>query len=144
MESRGSHRSGLLTAGGVLSIVAGISQTVCGGVLTVDFLVSYPHCWDLINALFVPFLPYTWQNYILSNQSALLGYYRWIPIRWAIIGGCLVALGILAVVGGISAIGRKSFGLSLTGTICALPSTVLGIIAVIFVAFGKSEFGTKD
>jgi hypothetical protein len=109
----------------------------------VDFLVSYPHCWDLINALFVPFLPITWENYILGNRSVLQAHFSWVPIQWAIIGGCLVALGILAAVGGISAIRRKSFSLSLTGAICALPSTVLGIIAVFFVAFGKGEFGTK-
>jgi len=52
-------------------------------------------------------------------------------------------LGIIAIVGGISALRRKGFGLSLAGAICALPSpilVILGILAVIFVALGKREF----
>jgi len=60
-----------------------------------------------------------------------------------ITGGLLLALGILAVTGGISAIKTKSFGLSLAGAICALPSGLLGILAVIFVALGKREFGAE-
>jgi hypothetical protein len=60
---------------------------------------------------------------------------------WSIIVGVsLVALGIVAIVGGISAIRRKNFGLSLAGAICALPSHILGILAVIFVSLSKKEF----
>jgi len=140
MASSGSHRSGLLTAGGILSIVAGISQLILGGVLIVDFLVCSPHCWRLIDVLFLPFLPYAWRYEILWPYA--IAWYT-VPIRWAIIGGCVVILGILAVVGGISAIRRKKFGLSLTGAICALASGLLGILAVIFVALGKREFGAE-
>ena len=53
---------------------------------------------------------------------------------------CAGALGIVAIVGGISAIRRNVFGLSLAGAICALPSGILGILAVILVALGKREF----
>ena len=35
-----NSRGKLLSAGGILSIVAGISEIICGGVLIVDFLVS--------------------------------------------------------------------------------------------------------
>jgi len=59
-----------------------------------------------------------------------------------IIGGCVGILGIVAIVGGISAIKRKKFGLSLAGAICALLSGLMGILAVIFVTLGKREFGT--
>jgi hypothetical protein len=58
-------------------------------------------------------------------------------------GGLLLALGILAITGGISAVRRRSFGLSLAGAICALPKGILGILAIIFVALGKREFGVK-
>jgi hypothetical protein len=58
-----------------------------------------------------------------------------------IIGAILAVLGIVAIVGGISAIRRGSFGLSLAGAICALlPINVLGILAVIFVSLAKEEF----
>jgi len=143
MASNGSSRGKLLTAGGILSIVAGISQMICGGLMIVYFVDSYLSNWRLINELFLPGLPDAWVRYIL--RYILYGHGPKffpvdVPIRWAIIGGCLGALGIVAVVGGVSAIRRKSVGLSLTGAICALPSVFVGILAVIFVALGKREF----
>ena len=54
-----------------------------------------------------------------------------------------VVLGIIAVIGGISAIKRKWFSISLAGGIGALPSVIPGILAVIFVVLGKREFGAK-
>jgi hypothetical protein len=60
---------------------------------------------------------------------------------WPVImGWLLLALGMLAVIGGISAIGTKRFGLSLAGAICALPTGLLGILAVIFIALVRREF----
>ena len=61
---------------------------------------------------------------------------------FVIIGVPLLVLGVLAVVGGISAIRRNSFGLSLAGAICALPSVILGILGIVFVSMSKREFGT--
>jgi hypothetical protein len=61
-----------------------------------------------------------------------------------IIGVLFLVLGILAVIGGISAVRRKSFGLSLAGAISALPSGLLGILAVIFVALGKRELRAEE
>ena len=146
MASNGGQRRGLLTAGGVLSIVAGISQLILSGVLIVDFLVSYQHCWRLIDGLFLPGLPHVWRLNILGYYVLCVGDPKsMVPIRWAIIGGCVGVLGIIAIVGGISAIRRKKFGLSLAGAICALPSVFVGILAVIFVALGKREFeGVKS
>jgi hypothetical protein len=56
---------------------------------------------------------------------------------------CTGVLGIVAIIGGISAIRRKWFALSLAGAIGALPSVILGILAIIFVALGKREFGAE-
>ena len=138
-------RGGLLTTGGVLSIVAGISQIICGGVLIVDYLVSYPNCWRLIDVLFLPLVPNAWRYYVLWGGGAIPASMNDVPIRWAIIGGCLGVLGIIAIIGGISAIRRRRFGLSLAGAICARPSVILGILAIIFIALGKREFdGVRD
>jgi len=55
---------------------------------------------------------------------------------------CVIA-GILALVGGIYALRRKTWGLALAGSICAtlsLYTWFLGIIAIIFTARSKSEF----
>jgi hypothetical protein len=57
-----------------------------------------------------------------------------------------LVLGVLAIVGGVSALRRKSYGLSLAGAICGLLSFfwILAILAVIFVAMGKREFGAES
>jgi hypothetical protein len=139
MESNGNSKSGLLTAGGILSIVAGILQINTGGgligcCLSGSFIEDFP--------LSITFLPGFWP---ILNQHILrffsLGY---VPTGWVITGAFFVILGIVAVVGGISAIRRKRFGLSLAGAICALLSGLMGILAVIFVVLGKREFEVED
>jgi hypothetical protein len=66
------------------------------------------------------------------------------------LGVPLLVLGIIAIVGGVSALRRKSFGLSLAGAICAIfaccafPSHILGLLAVIFVALRKGEFRAES
>jgi len=53
----------------------------------------------------------------------------------------LIALGIIALVGGIVTLKRRVWGLSLAGAICAIfPVVPLGILAIIFVSKGKDEF----
>lgn len=51
-----------------------------------------------------------------------------------------IILGIVAIVGGIYALRRKSWGLALAGSICALSCWILGIPAIIFVVLSKDEF----
>ncbi|OGN97941.1 MAG: hypothetical protein A2Z77_08855 [Chloroflexi bacterium RBG_13_51_36] len=143
MGSNGNGRRNLLTAGGVLSVVGGIPQVISGGVLIVNFLVSYQHGFVLISRFFLPFLPDGWRYYILWGGPMVPASMDYIPIHWPILGGCFVALGIVAVVGGISAVRRKRFGLSLAGAICALPSVFLGIAAVVLIALGKRDFEVK-
>jgi hypothetical protein len=137
MAPNGDSRSGLLTAGGILSIVAGIFQISNAIGLATYFLADRMPDWTLL-----PFLPGVhvdwWAPLVrILGHIYFDGYF---PI-WLIIAGGLLLLGILAVVGGVSAIRRKRFGLSLAGAICALISGLLGILAVIFVALGKREFG---
>ncbi|MCD6568216.1 MAG: hypothetical protein J7K94_05745 [Dehalococcoidia bacterium] len=54
----------------------------------------------------------------------------------------LIVLGIVAIVGGIYSLKRQTWGLALAGAICSLfgPWFILGILAIIFVSMGKSEF----
>jgi hypothetical protein len=57
------------------------------------------------------------------------------------IGGGFLALGIIALIGGIVTLKRKSWGFALAGAICALfPIVPLGIAAIIFVIMGRKEF----
>jgi hypothetical protein len=135
MESNGNSKSGLLTAGGILSIVAGIFQINNGGVLIAYFLdPDLAPSWE-----FFPFLPGLWVEW-----EELYFFTYGAPIWQMIMGVLFLVLGILAVVGGISAIKRKRFGLSLAGAICALASGLLGIVAVIFVGLGKREFRAEE
>jgi hypothetical protein len=123
MASNGRVRGTLLTAGGILSIVTGAYETIFGAVVTA-----------------------------LTMSGVIPGVFHrgrfeiHITPSFTYLGVPLLVLGIIAIVGGVSALRRKSFGLSLAGAICALPSPILGILAilaVIFVSLGKREFGAK-
>jgi hypothetical protein len=53
----------------------------------------------------------------------------------------VLALAALELLGGISALQRKRWGLALAGSIAAaLPGNILGILAIIFLAMSKGEF----
>ncbi len=140
MESSDSEKSGLVTAGGVLSIVAGIFQINNGAVLVAFFLTQARSIGQVMPSWwFIPLLPGFWADYWDIH------YFTYGPPIWLMIVGVLfLSLGILAVVGGISAVRRKRFGLSLAGAISALGSGLLGIVAVISVALGKREFRTGE
>jgi len=136
MESNGNSRGGLLSAGGVLSIIVGIFQIIGGLLLVV--VILFPD-WSMNiqqqlgpSVLFLPFIrDVLW-------QFIAYGFFEGPGL--ALFAVCAGVLGIVAIVGGISAIRRNRFGLSLAGAICALPSGFLGILALIFVALGKREF----
>ena len=120
-------RGGLLSAGGILSIIVGAFEVIGGAVMLL-----------LATGMCTPFgiLP------LRFCAGPGPGHGMWaMPVWWMVMGGVLVVLGILAIAGGISAVRRKSFGLSLLGAICALvPLNLLGLLAVIFVSLGKREF----
>jgi hypothetical protein len=54
----------------------------------------------------------------------------------------LIVLGIIAVIGGTFALQRKVWLMALVGAICALiwPTTLLGILSIIFVSLSQKEF----
>ena len=128
MESSGNQRSGLLTAGGVLSIIGGAFQVIGGGIATALVIAAFIGS-RLRPFQGMPFLPGEWSERVIFVGPILVGI--------VVLG---TVLGIVAIVGGVSALRRKSFGLSLAGAICALPSGILGILAIIFVSVSKEEF----
>lgn len=117
------ERGGLLSAGGILSITVGAAQVIIGGVIAA---IS-----GLNISLWLPDLPY------FGDLFNIIGT---IPIVAVIIGVSFIALGIIAVVGGVAATKRSNFGLALAGAICALPSGTLGVLAVIFISLARGEF----
>jgi hypothetical protein len=122
------ERGGLLSAGGILSIIVGVLE-VLGGVM----MIVFTELMETIGAFWSSTVPYFGGEFDMGVTAAVV----------IIIGAVLIGLGILAIAGGISAIRRKSLGLSLAGAICALlPLNVLGLLAVIFVSLGRTEFYT--
>jgi hypothetical protein len=131
MESNGNSKSGLLTAGGVLNIIGGILELIGGGIVVgigIENIIGGPF-W------FIPDIPW------FPGREIVAGV---LPAIIIIVGILILALGAIGVAGGISALNRKSFGLSLAGAICILPTAILGILAVIFVSLGKREFRAED
>jgi hypothetical protein len=132
MASSSSERSQLLTAGGVLSIVGGAVEMIFGAVVTALTISG------VIPGVF--HLPWWVPDHRFEIHVMPSFTYLGVP---------LLVLGIIAIVGGVSALTRKSFGLSLAGAICAIcafcafPSHILGLLAVIFVALRKREFGAE-
>ena len=129
MASEGNDRGGLLSAGGILSIIVGAFEIIGGGlaVAAIKLGTSFWHPRP-------SFLPGVTDGFGIGAAPT-----------WLIIAGiAIIVLGIVAVFGGISAINRKSFGLSLAGAICAfLPFNIVGLLAIIFVSLGKGEFGAE-
>jgi hypothetical protein len=148
MESNGGRRRRLLTAGGILCIVGG-AFAVISVILAEDILIS---------------------NIESLSWDGVLRYCHACAIRSIIVATSVFALGIVTIVGGVSAMRRKKFGLSLAGAICfaltppvAFSETfsesffskslaelvwvwgwlIMGILAVIFVVLGKREFKAK-
>jgi hypothetical protein len=126
MEANGNSKSGLLTAGGVLSIIGGILEAIGGGIV-VGIVIHY-----LIRGSLwaIPNIPFPWGEIVRDFLPAIV----------IIVGIVILVLGAIGIVGGISALNRKSFGLSLAGAICVLPTGLFGILAVIFVSARKNKF----
>jgi hypothetical protein len=126
MASNGNSRGGLLTAGGVLSIIGGVLEAIAGGIvvgIVIHYLIRGP-MWPL------PHIPFPWGEFALGFLPAIV----------IVVGIVILVLGAVGIAGGISALSRKSFGWSLAGAICILPTVILGILAIIFVSVSKREF----
>ena len=130
MASSCEMRSWLLTAGGVMSIIGGAFEII-GGLITVVLTVGGRILLGLVPG---PFRPDGWWRNVMPG----------IPFWLIILGLPLLVLGIVAIVGGVSALRRQNFGLSLAGAICALPSNILGILAIIFISLSKKEFEARE
>ena len=129
MASNSNDRGGFLSAGGVLSIVAGAFEINGGGTMLASAKLGVPfRLWDF--ALY----PGIWFEHIIPVDSPWL----------FVMGGLLVVLGIIAIVGGIWALRRRSFALSLAGAVCVLPLGILGILAIVCIALAKRAFDRGD
>lgn len=110
-------------AGGILSIVAGSL-----GLIAIAFLITFGA---------------TFGADIARDVLDSLGFWE-AGIPLTIIGLVaipFVLINVVAIVGGVYAIRRRLWGLALAGAVCTLiPSQLLGIPAIIFVAISRREF----
>ncbi len=130
MSSNGDSKSGLLYASGVLTIVGGLLELIAGG-MVLDVVRSIIIGGSLPVVPHIPWMP--------GVEIQLVFF----PSRVIIVGIIILVLGAIGIACGISTLSRKSFGLSLAGAMCVLPTVVLGILAVILVARSKREFGVE-
>jgi hypothetical protein len=84
---------------------------------------------------------------IIYAASGDLGVFAGIPLveSSASLGGGLYATGAIAIVGGIFAILRKVYWITIVGVICSMFFTiwqvlVMGIISIILIAVSRREF----
>jgi hypothetical protein len=97
------------------AVIGGVFCIISGvlGLLTGILIIA-------ISATFIPFFP---------EVGLLCGV---IPLIF----------GILAMLGGVFAIQRKSFGMAVVGAVFSIPAgyIIFGILALIFIILGKDEF----
>ena len=122
-------RGGLLSAGGILSVIVGVCQIVAGVLLAIVTVFEM--------GLWQPELPF------LPRLGGMLPIEAGMPLL--IVAIVVLVLGIIAIIGGSSALKRSSFGMALVGALCAFVTVnVLGLLALIFVSLSSGEFGTEE
>ncbi len=121
------EKTGKVTAAGILTIIAGCMGIGAGAWMTLmREAIGGMARWGGMGGMAG-----------MGDMGALSGIL-------GMIGGGAIGLGIVALIGGIYALKRRCWGLSLAGTICAMVlvpvGTVLGIISVIFISKRRKEF----
>ncbi len=116
-------RAWMPTAAGALSIISGAL-----GIIGIAFLIAFSA---------------TYGEEVARDALTSIGFMRTVmPLQ--IIGFFSIPLfivSIVAIIGGISAIQRKAWRLSMAGAACAIvPMQPAGIISVVFIALSKKEF----
>jgi hypothetical protein len=117
------------TVAGILDIVSGASGLIGGLVVLLGVMFFFPVAsWGGPGP--VPDMP-NWAVPGILSAIAVIGLIF------------VIAVGVLSLIGGVFALQRRRWGWALTGSIAAIfASSVLGILATVFVAIGKDEFET--
>ena len=114
------------TTAGILTIIAGCLGIGAGALITLSAIPL-----GLVGAMAGAIKDLGIISGLLAGLAGVIG----------MIGAGMIGVGTVAVVGGIYALRRKTWGFALAGTILAtICSTPLGILAIIFVSMGKREF----
>ena len=72
-------------------------------------------------------------------------FFTIMSVFYGVVGLSLLLIGVLGIVGGVSALKKKRWGLALAGAIAGTFTFFpIGIPAIIFVAMAKPEFSTPN
>jgi hypothetical protein len=119
-------------AAGIMTIISGCYGIGIGAFLATlgpSFSTAYPFLEPYLGDIDISGIPFD-----ISVIGLLIGA----------LGAAGITLGVIALIGGIFALKRRFWGLSLAGTIVSLPlipvGVVLGILSIIFLVKGKREF----
>jgi hypothetical protein len=113
---------------GILSIVAGSL-----GLFSAFILV----CLVLLFMLIPTLIPHS----ISSSSSEFSSVAAIISIFYGCISFFFAVLGVLAIIGGVSALKRRRWSLALAGAIASvILNLACGVAAIIFITMGKHEF----
>jgi len=129
------------TTSGILTIITG-AMGIAGGILL--FLLS--GFMGVLGGIdwsqWVDKWSSEWWGPGVADIPGMMGNVLGITATAFLIAGIVVLVfGIIALCGGISAIKRRRWGLSLAGSILSLfIMPILGVLAIVFVSLGKGEF----
>ena len=104
------------TSGGIMCLISG-AWGVMSGVVLAFITSNYPTVWIRLSPM----------ETLVVNRLAPFG----------------IALGLVAILGGVYALRRRRWGIALAGAICAAmipPPLFLGVLAIVFIAVGREEF----
>ncbi len=112
--------------GGILSIVCGV-MGILGTFFMIFIIILLRFTINRVPVQPIPGIQFDFNTLV--------------TIMYGAIGLVSLALGILGIVGGVTALRRQHWGLSLAGAIAGtLTFFPCGIVAVILIAMGRSEF----
>lgn len=124
------HRSGILTAGGILTVIAGALGLIFG--------VS----------LIIAAAGIAWWGWCSECSVETQQWFQVHGTAWMLAPAIInLILGGFALAGGISALTVKNWGWALAGAICALFtffSLIFGLLGIIFIAVSKKDFATTQ
>jgi uncharacterized membrane protein HdeD (DUF308 family) len=127
------------TAAGVLTIISGVIGIAIGALILVFIGLMGSADWNSLIQQWGGWMPGG-----IPIPGLPADIWSFIGTVVVVVGIVALIIGVIALVGGVNSLRRRRWGLALAGAILSLfipvIGTILGILAIIFLALGKKEF----